>query len=82
MEIINFTGYTLPEGVRETTCITIGSNFFVYVLLQIMSFVAGVGTLSGLATALVILIIFFAVWYVVRNRPKEYAKELAEVKEI
>lgn len=80
MKIISYVGYTLPQGVNETTCITIGSNFFVYVFLQIASFIAGVGTVEGLATALAILIVFFAVWYIVRNRPKEYAKELAKEK--
>jgi len=76
MKLISYVGYTLPQGVSEVTCITIGSNFFASVFLQIMSFIAGVGTLEGLITALAIFIVWLGAWYITRDRPKEYAKEL------
>lgn len=65
-------------AAAEVTSITIGANFFTFIFLSIASFISGVGSLNALIWGLVILAVWIAVLYYVRNRPREYAEELKE----
>jgi PTS system galactitol-specific IIC component len=81
MEMVAQTGFALPEGALEITSITSGSYLIGYAFFVISKFLTGVGTATNLILGLVILIIFGLVWYVMRNRPKEYVEELKGAEE-
>lgn len=76
MEMVAQTGFSLPEGAVSITSITSGSWVPGYALFLISQFIAGVKGFGSLLLGLAILIVFGAVWYFMRNRPKEYAQEL------
>jgi len=80
MEMVKQTGYVLPEGATAITSLTSGSYLVGYAFYAISTFIAGVGAPGMLVIGLVILIVFFGVWYLMRNRPKEYVAELEAAK--
>jgi PTS system galactitol-specific IIC component len=80
MEMVRQTGYALPEGALQITSLTSGSYLVGYAFYAISTFIAGVGPVGALLTGLAILLVFFGVWYLMRNRPQEYVKELEAAK--
>jgi galactitol PTS system EIIC component len=81
MEMVAKTGFELPEGVFQIGSITSGSYLVGFAFYEISRFITAVGTGTGFVTAILILAVFGGVWYMMRNRPKEYAKELELEKE-
>lgn len=79
MDMVANTGFALPEGAMEITSITCGSYLVGYAFYAISSFIAGVGPVGSLLMGLGILVVFGLVWYAMRNRPKDYVKELSGV---
>lgn len=75
-EIANYVGFALPEGVSQLASLTTGSNFFTYIFVELSRFITGVGSVSAVCWSLALLIAWVVAFYIVRNRPKEYAKEL------
>jgi PTS system galactitol-specific IIC component len=80
MEMVAQTGFALPVGALQITSITSGSFFVGYAFYAISNFIMGVGAVWGLVIGLAILVVFGGVWYLMRNRPKEYVEELAAAK--
>ena len=80
MEMVAQTGFALPGGALQITSITSGSFFVGYAFYAISNFIMGVGAVWGLVIGLAILVVFGGVWYLMRNRPKEYVEELAAAK--
>lgn len=76
MAVVDYVGFEVAAA--EVTSITAGSNFFTFIFLAIASFIKGVGSTSSLFWALLLLIVWLVVLYVVRKRPREYAEELRQ----
>ena len=77
MEVIKYSGFTLPAGTAGVvSCLTYGSNILAWPLLEIFSFIVGKTTFGGFLVGMLILALWALIWYVVRNRPKQYVEEL------
>jgi len=76
MAIVEGTGFVLPEGAGMISSLCVGTTPFGYALYQISTFFAGIGTSKDLGIGIAILVVFAAVWYLMRKRPVEYAREL------
>lgn len=76
MAIVEGTGFGLPEGAGMISSLCVGTTPFGYALYQISTFFAGIGTSKDLGIGIAILVVFAAVWYLMRKRPVEYAREL------
>jgi PTS system galactitol-specific IIC component len=76
MMIAQSTGFNIPEVGGLVTSLCIGTTPLGFALYKIALFFTTSHVTIDLLIGVVILVIFFAVWYLMRNRPTEYAKEL------
>ncbi len=73
--------FPVPEGLALVTTISLGGVPMMFAFMLICQFIAGVGSSSDLIFAIVVLAIFYGSWYLMRNRSKEFYKEIVEANE-
>ena len=78
MEMLSAINYALPEGSGVVTSLCLGTVPLLYAFYEISIFIAGIGTIKDLLIGLAITAAFLVPWYIMRNRPAEYVKELNE----
>ncbi|SKC88089.1 PTS transporter subunit IIC [Maledivibacter halophilus] len=76
MAMVKGTGFVLPEGASLISSLCVGTTPFGFALYKISQFFTGIGTFTDLMIGICIIIGFAFIWYLMRNRPKQYAKEL------
>ncbi len=81
MLIVEATKYALPAGTTLISAMNWGTTPIFYAIYEIIIFVAVSHNIIDLIIGVVILAIFLGSWYLMKNRPVEYAKELIEEEE-
>jgi len=81
MEIVAATNYVIPAGMTMISTMCWGTTPVFYAIYEIIIFIAVSHNVADLIIAIAILVIFFGSWYLMKNRPQEYAKELLEADE-